>query len=72
MGRKSVEYLEFLILLSDVQIAINSRPLTEDAGLDINALNAFLCPHFNTALFLRDPEKIHELAPSRRSELQTF
>ena len=54
MDRKYVEYFEFLTLLSDVQNAINSRPLTyrgsEDAGLDIITPNTFLHPHFNTAL----------------------
>lgn len=46
VGRKSLEYFEFLTVLSDVQNAINSRPLTyrcsEDAGLDVITPNAFL------------------------------
>ena len=46
VGRKSVEYFEFLTLLSDIQNALNSRPFTyrclEDAGLDIITPNAFL------------------------------
>ena len=73
MGRKSVEYFEFLTQLSDVQNAINCRPLTyrcsEDAGLDVITPNAFLHPHFNIALFLRDPEKIPELTPPSREAL---
>ena len=64
VGRKSVEYFEFLTLLSDVQNTISSRPFTyrcsEDAELDVITPNAFFYPHFNTALFLRDLEKIHE------------
>ena len=66
VGRKSVEYFEFLTLLSDVQNTINSRPFTYrcsgDGGLDIITPNAFFHPHFNTSLFLRDPEKIHQLS----------
>ena len=58
-----MEYFEFLTQLFDVQNAINSRPLTyrcsEDAGLKIITPNAFLHPHFHTALFLRDQKKIH-------------
>ena len=74
VGRKRAEYFEFLTLLSDVQSAINSRPLTyrcsEDAGLDIITPNDFLYPHFNAAPFLRDPEKIHdEWTPTFRESL---
>ena len=73
MRRKSVEYFESLILSFDVQNPINSRPFTyrcsEDAGFHIITPNAFLHPHFNTGLFLRDPEKIHELTPSSREAL---
>ena len=62
-----MEYLEFLTSLSDVQNAINSRPLTyrcsEDAGLNIITPNTFLHLQFNAALFLRDQKKIHELTP---------
>ena len=68
-----MEYFQFLTLLCDVQNAVNSRPLTyrypEDAGLDIITSNAFLRPHFNTALFLRDPEEIHELTSLSRDDL---
>ena len=53
---KSVKYFEFLTLLSDVQNAINSRPLayrcSEDAVLDIITPNDFLHSHFNTSLSL--------------------
>ena len=73
--RKSIEYFEFLTLLSDVQNAFNSRLLTyrcsEDAGLDIISSNAFLHPHFNIVLFLRDPENIHKLTlPFREALLE--
>ena len=68
-----MEYFVFLTLLSDVQNAINSRPLThqcsENAGLDIIMPNAFLHHHFNTALSLKDLEKIPELTPPSREAL---
>ena len=73
VDRKYVEYFEFLTLLSDVQNAINSRPLTyrcsEVAGLDIITPNVFLYLHFKTELFFRDPEKIHNLTPPCREAL---
>ena len=52
VGRKSVEYFEFFILLSDVQNAINSQSLTyrcsEDAKLVIITPNTFTSiPHFS-------------------------
>lgn len=73
VGRKSLEYFEVLTVLSDVQNAINSRPLTyrcsEDAGLDVITPNAFLHPHFNTSLFLRDQAVVQELTPPSREDL---
>ena len=64
MGKKRMEYFEFLTRLSDVQNAINSR-YSGNVGLDIITPNAF-----NTAIFLRDPEEIHLTPPSREALLE--
>ena len=54
-------YFRLLTILSDIQLAINSRPLTyrcaEDASLEIICPNVFIRPYANSNLIFRDVEE---------------
>ena len=54
-------YFRLLTILSDIQLAINSRPLTyrcaQDASLEIISPNVFIRPYANSNLIFRDVEQ---------------
>ena len=54
-------YFRLLTILSDIQLAINSRPLTyrcaQDASLEIISPNIFIRPYANANLLFRDVEE---------------
>ena len=59
VGRSKLTYFEFLTSLSNIQLAINSRPLTyrsSTAGLEFITPNSFIKIHGNSSLILRDDE----------------
>ena len=60
IGRKVIAYCVLLTLVSDIQKAINSRPLTyrcsSDIGLDIIALVNFISPYIKEGLMLKAAE----------------
>ena len=56
VGRSRLTYFELLTSLSNIQLAINSRPLTyrsSNAGLEFITPNSFLKIHSNPSLILR-------------------
>ena len=73
IGKNKLTYFELLTLLSDVQNAINSRPLTyrcsSDSGLEIITPNCFLRARLDTELILNSNIKNKKIEPSNRQEL---
>ena len=59
VGRSNLTYFELLTTLSNIQFAINSRPLTYRAstsGLEFITPNSFIKMHGNSSLILRGEE----------------
>ena len=60
VGRSKLTYFEFLTTLSNIQFAINSRPLTyrsSSPGLEFITPNSFIRMHGNSSLILRDEDR---------------
>ena len=61
LGRATVGYYKLLTILSDVQNAVNSRPLTyrcsDDSGLEIITPNCFIKPYVNDSLLFHSSEE---------------
>ena len=67
-------YFRLLTVLSDIQYAINSRPLTyrceDDASLEIISSNMFIRPQANVNMLFRNVnESISRKPPPGRSEV---
>ena len=67
-------YFRLLTVLSDIQLAINSRPLTyrcaQDSSLEIISPNCFIRPHTNANMLFRNlDENISRKPPPGRAEL---
>ena len=75
VGRKAVEFFNLLTLLSDIQKAMNSRPLTDrcssDMGIDIIAPINFISPYIKEGLILRmaEDESSTFFNPASNSEI---
>ena len=69
LGRVKIGYFRLVTLLSDIQQAVNSRPLTyrcsEDTSLEIITPNCFLRPNANVQVFYKKPEGPIRDLPSR-------
>ena len=60
VGRARLTYFELLTTLSNIQNAVNSRPLTyrsSENELDIISPNSFLKLHSNASLIIRSPDE---------------
>ena len=72
IGRIKPSYFRLVTVLSDIQQAVNSRPLTyrcsENNGLEIITPNSFIRPNANSYLSFKDP-KDHITEPPHRSEV---
>ena len=57
IGRSCIRYFDLLTVISDVQSAINQRPLTyrcsSDSDVEVITPNCFLCPNVNLGLVLK-------------------
>ena len=66
IGRSYLDYFRLVTVLSDIQHAINCRPLTyrcsDNSSLEVLTPNHFLKPNVETSLFLRDAREL--LPPS--------
>ena len=66
IGRSYLDYFRLVTVLSDIQHAINCRPLTyrcsDNNSLEVLTPNHFLRPHVETNLLLRDAREL--LPPS--------
>ena len=74
IGRSRIQYFDLLTILSDIQNAINSRPLTyrcsSDCGLDIITPNSFLRPNANAGLMIKlDDQDIWDTEPPSQSDV---
>lgn len=70
IGRNSIDYFQFITVLSEITDAINSRPLTyTSSSLDVIPLtpNCFLKPHSRTSMVWKthDDTSLSETTPSR-------
>ena len=71
-GRSRINYFDLLTVISDIQNAINSRPLTYrcslNSNLEIITPNCVLCPNVNVGLVLKmDDQKVSKADPLPRS-----
>lgn len=61
ISRQKLNYFQLKTVLSDIQLAINSRPLTyrcaDEDGLEILTPNKFLRPHVDNNLIVRNPRE---------------
>ena len=74
VGRSSMGYYRLLTILSDIQNAVNSRPLTyrcsDDAGLEIITPNCFIKPYVNDSLvFKSNGESVLVSGPPTRQKV---
>ena len=73
IGRSHIQYFDLLTILSDIQNAINSRPLTacsSDSGLEILTPNSFIKPNVNAGLLLKlDNCNIWDSDPPSQSDV---
>ena len=78
VGRSAIGYFKLLTILSDVQNAVNSRPLTyrcaDDSSLDIITPNHFIKPYVdNSLLFKSENENLLKAeTPCRRQVIKTL
>ncbi|CAL4128733.1 unnamed protein product [Meganyctiphanes norvegica] len=60
VGRARLTYFRLITVISDIQNAINSRPLTyrcsSDSGLEIISPNCFIRPLVNSEFLFKDPD----------------
>merc|ERR1712121_95127 len=62
IGRSILDYFRLATVFSDIQHAINCRPLTyrcsDNSSLEVLTPNHFLKPNVETSLFLRDAREL--------------
>ena len=70
IGRAKLDYFKLKTVLSDIQLAVNCRPLTyrcaEDNGLEIITPNKFLKPNAEANLIVGDPKEVLTNTVSRK------
>ena len=73
VGRAKINYFDMLTLLSDVQNAVNSRPLTyrsADPNIEIITPNHFIHPNTSTNLFLKAERNVQDpIGPPSQADL---
>ena len=73
IGRNKCDYFDLLTEMSDIQDAINSRPLTYrcsgKSGLEIITPNSFIRPHYDGEVFLKTDEDIFIDEPPDRTSI---
>ena len=64
IGRLKLDYFEFNTVLSDIQYAVNCRPLTyrcaDNSSLEVITLINFLNPYSNNSLLIKNPEAVFQ------------
>ena len=76
IGRTKLDYFNLKTVLSDIQVAVNCRPLTyrcaEDNGLEVITPNKFLKPNVESNLILRDPKELLSKSVSRKNLIKSL
>ena len=76
ISRQKLDYFQLKTVLSDIQLAINSRPLSyrcaDEDGLEILTPNKFLRPHVETNLIVRNPREILTETASRKDLVKSL
>ena len=78
VGRSAIGYFKLLTILSDIENAVNSRPLTyrcsDDSSLNIITPNDFLKPYVDNSLFFKsENENLLASEPlSRKQVIKTL
>ena len=77
LDRAKSDYFQLLTMISDIQRAINSRPLTPRSTSDTEVLplkpNAFLHPNVNGDIFVKtDSGECSDMEPISWSQLHWF
>ena len=70
IGKRRLDYFRLKTILSDIQQAVNCRPLTyrctDNMGLEILTPNHFLKPYAETSLLIKNPKDLFPSSVSRR------
>ena len=76
IGRAKLDYFKLNTVLSDIQLAVNCRPLTyrcaEDNGLEVITPNKFLKPNVESNLILGDPKQLLPKSVSRNHLIKSL
>ena len=76
IGRKKLDYFKLQTALSDIQLAINMRPLTyrcsEDFDLEVISPNDFLYPYLDNSLLIKNPKGILPNSKSRKVLIESL
>ena len=76
IGRLKLDYFRLKTVLSDIQLAINQRPLTyrcsEDLGLEVISPNDFLHPYVENSLLIKNPKGILPYTKARKVLIQSL
>ena len=76
IGKKKLDYFRLKTILSDIQQAVNCRPLTyrstENMGLEILTPNHFLKPYAETSLLIKNPKDLFPSSVSRRQLVKSL
>ena len=76
IGRTKLDYFNLKTVLSDIQVAVNCRPLTyrcaEDNGLEVITPNKILKPNVESNLILRDPKELLPKSVSRKNLIKSL
>ena len=76
IGRAKLDYFRLKTVLSDIQLAVNCRPLTyrcaDDNGLEVITPNKFLNPNAESNLILGDPKELLPKSVSRKDLIKSL
>ena len=76
ISRSKLNYFQLKTVLSDIEVAVNSRPLTyrcaSDDGLEILTPNKFLRPNVESNLILRNPKEVLKEPATRKDIVKSL
>ena len=76
IGRQKLDYFRLKTVLSDIQSAVNQRPLTyrcaEDFGLEVISPNDFLNPYLDNSLLIKNPKGILPNTKARKVLIESL
>ena len=76
ISREILDYFHLKTVLSDIQSAINQRPLTyrcsEDLGLEVISPNNFLHPYVENSLLIQNPKGILPYTKARKVLIESL